>query len=33
METLLEQIRQIGVVPVIKLDYPTRDAAALAKAV
>lgn len=32
MVKLLEQIRQIGVVPVIKLDYPTRDAAALAKA-
>lgn len=32
MATLLEQISQIGVVPVIKLDNPTRDAAALAKA-
>ncbi len=32
MATLLEQICQIGVVPVIKLDHPTRDAAALAKA-
>ena len=32
MVKLLEQIRQIGVVPVIKLDCPTRDAAALAKA-
>lgn len=32
MATLLEQIHEIGVVPVIKLDHPTRDAAALAKA-
>lgn len=32
MATLLEQISQIGVVPVIKLDNPTRDAGALAKA-
>ena len=32
MATLLEQIHEIGVVPVIKLDHPIRDAAALAKA-
>lgn len=32
MDKLLAQIEQIGVVPVIKLNHPTRDAASLAKA-
>lgn len=32
MDKLLQQISEIGVVPVIKLDHPTRDAAPLAKA-
>ena len=32
MDKLLQQISEIGVVPVIKLGHPTRDAAPLAKA-